>query len=411
MLRLESCLAGEALETIKGLRYSQAAYDVAKTRLVRKYGRNRREVQSHLDEILKMWPIKEDNPKALEKFADTLERAVVKLQENDCNADLEIGTLYTIILEKMPEKLITQYYRWLKEEKKVENLILLKDWTAEEAEYQMQAAELKHGLKESGSSSGSSRPLQKKSRVLGTYQTENRNRPGDDRKRACKLCGASQHGLWNCEVFKSRSPEDRWSAVKKLGVCYRCLADGHLGSVCPRSRACNLIGCSDSHHRLLHLDKVNETTAKQSETPGHSLFPASTFAFPNQPGFGTPTVNNQSPLSSYCALFVPGNQQITSGGRITEGDTTPHKMSRNIETSDNVALKTIPVILKNGSKRLLVNCFLDEGSDTAYVNEDVIEEFGITGDRVDYSECCKRPTSRLCLNDISYRLREFRWKC
>lgn len=54
MLRLESCLAGEALETIKGLRYSQAAYDVAKTRLVRKYGRNRREVQSHLDEILKM---------------------------------------------------------------------------------------------------------------------------------------------------------------------------------------------------------------------------------------------------------------------------------------------------------------------------------------------------------------------
>ena len=45
----------------------------------------------------------------------------------------------------------------------------------------------------------------------------------------------------------------------------------------------------------------------------------------------------------------------------------------------NVALKTVPVILKHGRKRLLVNCFLDEGSDTSYVNEDVAEELGFHG--------------------------------
>ena len=40
---------------------------------------------------------------------------------------------------------------------------------------------------------------------------------------------------------------------------------------------------------------------------------------------------------------------------------------------------TVPVILKHGAKRLQVNCFLDEGSDTTYVNEDVVEELGLEG--------------------------------
>ena len=54
MLRLEACLAGEALETIKGLGYSEAAYEAAKSRLLRKYGGNRREIQCHVDELIKM---------------------------------------------------------------------------------------------------------------------------------------------------------------------------------------------------------------------------------------------------------------------------------------------------------------------------------------------------------------------
>lgn len=36
----------------------------------------------------------------------------------------------------------------------------------------------------------------------------------------------------------------------------------------------------------------------------------------------------------------------------------------------------MPVILKHGKKRLKVNCFLDEGSDTTHVNEDSFETLG-----------------------------------
>lgn len=62
-----------------------------------------------------MRPIREDNEKKLEKFADMLERAGINFQENGRAGDLQAGTLYTIILEKLPKKLLAQYYRWLNE--------------------------------------------------------------------------------------------------------------------------------------------------------------------------------------------------------------------------------------------------------------------------------------------------------
>ena len=73
MLRLESCLAGEAAETIEGLGYSAEAYEAAKAGLDRKYGGSRRLVKSHLDELKKLKTIEENNPRKLEKFANILE--------------------------------------------------------------------------------------------------------------------------------------------------------------------------------------------------------------------------------------------------------------------------------------------------------------------------------------------------
>ena len=32
-------------------------------------------------------------------------------------------------------------------------------------------------------------------------------------------------------------------------------------------------------------------------------------------------------------------------------------------------------------KKMLVNCFLDEGSNTTYVNEDVVEKLGVKGEK------------------------------
>ena len=319
MLRLESCLVGEAAETVKGLGYSDHAYEAAKARLNRKYGGNRRQVQAHIDELRKMRPINADNPRELERFADIVERTVVSLKENKKFADLEGGTLYAIVLEKLPQALLSQYYRWIKEKGSLESLEELRRWVAEEAEYQVQASEIKHGL----SSVGSVRGKSSTKSYFGTTE-EKRDRP-------CKVCN-QKHPIWKCDMFKGMEHRKKWETAKKLGLCYRCLGKGHLGDSCTWNRECGIDGCKDRHHRLLHEEKVASGTMEgKADTP----------------------VTEENKSSTYETVIEHAQRSI--------------------------ALRTVPVTLKHGERRLQVNCFLDEGSDTSYVNEDVVEELGLYG--------------------------------
>ena len=68
----------------------------------------------------------------------------------------------------------------------------------------------------------------------------------------------------------------------------------------------------------------------------------------------------------------------TEGDKIKQNDT--HEAYRTGETK-RMALRTIPIVLKNGNTRMLVNCFLDDGSNTTYINEDVVEELGLQGQK------------------------------
>ena len=74
------------------------------------------------------------------------------------------------------------------------------------------------------------------------------------------------------------------------------------------------------------------------------------------------------------------NLQEQALGKEGDGNTqaTTLKTSTDHDTR-KIALRTIPVILKNGTRKVHVNCLLDEGRDTTYINEDVIEELGLTG--------------------------------
>ena len=71
------------------------------------------------------------------------------------------------------------------------------------------------------------------------------------RNNPCKVCG-KKHGVWSCPVFKQKSVLDRWIHQSSFNFVFRCLADGHNGKSCPRSRQCGINGCKQLHHRLLH---------------------------------------------------------------------------------------------------------------------------------------------------------------
>lgn len=135
----------------------------------------------------------------------------------------------------------------------------------------------------------------------------------------CRACGEAHHRE-KCQVFSGWSTEKKWEATKRFGVCYHCLNDDHLGQQCTKSKACNITGCKKTHHPLLHDTQHRQ----ESKTP-------------------------------------------STEGEDTNGQTTTLNTSERNEERI-IALRTVPVILKQGKSRLLVNCFLDEGSDTTYVS-------------------------------------------
>ena len=96
------------------------------------------EVQLQLDELREIKSVVDGDPKSLDKFADIIERTVVVLKENGLHADLSGSTLYGMVVEKLLENLLKQYYRWVREKGKHESNETLNEWVAEEADFQMQ---------------------------------------------------------------------------------------------------------------------------------------------------------------------------------------------------------------------------------------------------------------------------------
>ena len=269
MLRLEGCLRGEAAETIKGLGYSQTAYDAAKSRLQRKYGGDRRKVQAQIEELRKMRPVNEGDPKSMDKSADALERTIVVLKDNSLHADLGGGTLYGIVVEKLPENLLKDYYRWVKDQEKNETMETLNEWVAEEADFQTQASEVKHGFTRKYEDSKWSRRDGKNNKSYGASLQDGNKKTSTEIERQgkrCRACGEAHH-LEKCQVFSGWSTEKKWEAAKRFGVCYRCLNDDHLRQQCTKSKACNITGCKKTHHPLLH-DSQHRQESKAPSTEG-----------------------------------------------------------------------------------------------------------------------------------------------
>ena len=71
---------------------------------------------------------------------------MINLKEENRTEELGNGTLYRKLLKKMPERMITQYQRWVFDKEKNENIKNLRSFMIQEAEFEMAAAKAIHGL-------------------------------------------------------------------------------------------------------------------------------------------------------------------------------------------------------------------------------------------------------------------------
>ena len=79
-------------------------------------------------------------------------------------------------------------------------------------------------------------------------------------------------------------------------------------------------------------------------------------------------------------LFRRMKQLLSRRGNHSNNHSRPAVLvTQNYSKVDYIALRTVPIILKNGGRSLQVNAILDEASTKSYVNSDVAAELGLEG--------------------------------
>ena len=60
------------------------------------------------------------------------------------------------------------------------------------------------------------------------------------------------HRLWECRVFKEKTPTQRAKVVAEAKRCFSCLRDKDMFRQCKSPRKCRKDGCNSSHNTLLY---------------------------------------------------------------------------------------------------------------------------------------------------------------
>jgi hypothetical protein len=346
LLQLRQYLSGEALKTVEKLGHSAIAYKAAKERLDRKYGGTRRQVALYLEELENFKAIRPGNSKDLEEFVDILDVPVINLQENGKHEELGNGSLYLKLQKKLTEAMICEYHRWIFEKKKAESVLSLRDWVIQESEFQTIAAETVKGLHPGN---------EKRSKFRDGGRTYF-NRDGVSK---CKLCN-NQHPIWRCNQFKQMTVSERWNFAKQTRLCYRCLSEGHTGNKCTKSRCCGVDGCTKTHNRLLHGYPQTERIEMESNQRENCERLPRNGRNISQATQTLPTTEGEHPTE-------------------VERSLTTRIESKTSQQQEFLAMRTVPVVLINGNRRMTMNALLDDASTKTYINADVAAELGLQG--------------------------------
>ena len=126
---------------------------------------------------------------------DDISRTINVLKDNSLHADLGGGTLYGIVVEKLPENLLKDYYRWIKERGKNETMETLNEWAAMEVDLQTQASEVTHGFTRKYEASKWSRRDGKNTKSYSTSLQDGKKTGNEiERKgKPCRACGEAHH--------------------------------------------------------------------------------------------------------------------------------------------------------------------------------------------------------------------------
>ena len=339
---LQAHLTGAARESVRGMLCDASLYGAALYELEEEFGDPSRVIHATMKKLLGARPVRDGDLPALTELSRDLRTAVSVLQSMRYEADIAAATNVTTVAGKLPAGLA---WRW--GEFVVENgitrptLIDLDGWLRRHVAAG-RVAVTQTGTKQPPKVEGNP-PETRPRRVFATASARPARetavkagriaaiKPSAADSDACVLC-EQNHDVQCCGQFTAMTVDERAECAGRRGLCFNCLARGHISATCPSDARCEVEGCGKRHHTLLHN--------------GGRVFP---------------------------------RRCDVNRAESTSTDTAKHVGTAAAEPNSRVLLQVMPITVHGPSGSRTTNALLDMGSQVTLVTDSLCNRLGISG--------------------------------
>lgn len=227
---LRSCLSGAALQEIGSIDMTAANYSIAWQSLETRYENKKLLVESHLDAIFALEPMRTEDFERLNQITREFDNHLKMLDK----LGEDTASWSTILSHMLARKLDPATLR----------LWETKHRTRDVPRYHTMLQFLnEHCIVLQSIPARSEQPLYRRTspRKSSSYSGI---------LVGCAFCDDGQHLPFQCHSFKMLNIEERRNAARTGRLCFNCLRRGHFSRDCRRT-SCRL--CGQRHHTLVHL--------------------------------------------------------------------------------------------------------------------------------------------------------------
>ncbi|XP_062712313.1 uncharacterized protein LOC134289800 [Aedes albopictus] len=246
MLRLQRCLKGAALESVRSRLILPAATPQVIETLRMRYGRPELLINALLEKVRSIPAPRSDRLDGLIEFGVAVQSLCDHIEAANEHDHLSNPSLVQELVSKLPadQKLMWAGY---KRGVPIVNLKTFSDYMMEVVEDASSVISFEPEVRKPA----------KKVTSKGFINSHNADVPEEAsgpkvaKQRECMVCSKSGHYVKECGIFKAYTVDERWRKVRALGLCQNCLF-GHGRRSCRIASRCNVDGCQLRHHSLLH---------------------------------------------------------------------------------------------------------------------------------------------------------------
>lgn len=244
---LKGCVKGDALNLIKSFTVTDTHFPEAWSLLVDRYDNKREITQSLIKRLFNQPHLKVESASQLQQMLDVTMESIRSLRVMGRPVDEWDDLIVYLVSDKMDAATRREWAMSLTgaDPPSLKEL-------QEFLEKHIRGLQAQSGKSSSTTFSGDRRPAASSHFVSSSKVGS-----------SCPNCKQS-HLIYQCQSFRSLTPEERVAKIKSWSLCCNCFRPNHIARDCPSHNTCRT--CNKKHNTLLHFEPRRQAPPPESES-------------------------------------------------------------------------------------------------------------------------------------------------